>query len=130
MARDAVERGAREAPRAYVVPPGQHDPTAAVRLVEILRENGLEAHRTTADIMAPGGRLAVITFHSLEDRAVKRFMKDAATVPPALAHLPVVPPQAQPRLKLVGRKRRPSEAEIRANPRARSAMLRVAEKIR
>jgi hypothetical protein len=57
MARDAIERGARETPHAYVVPPGQHDPTAAVRMVEILRENGLEAHRTTADIMAPGGRL-------------------------------------------------------------------------
>jgi 16S rRNA (cytosine1402-N4)-methyltransferase len=87
---------------------------------------GLEAAR---DALAIGGRLVVISFHSLEDRVVKQFMKSDSTVDPALARLPIIPPSAQPRLKLVGRKARPAESEVGANPRARSALLRVAEKI-
>ena len=80
-------------------------------------------------VLAPGGRLAVISFHSLEDRAVKQFMARHASVDPALARLPVIPAAAQPRLRLVGRKQRPGEAELKRNPRARSALLRVAEKL-
>ncbi len=80
-------------------------------------------------VLAAGARLAVISFHSLEDRAVKRFMQRESQVDPALAALPVVPAAARPRLKLVGRKSRPGEAELRRNPRARSALLRVAEKL-
>jgi 16S rRNA (cytosine1402-N4)-methyltransferase len=79
--------------------------------------------------LSRGGRLAVITFHSLEDRAVKRFMQRESQPDPALAHLPVLPRGAEPALRLVGRKARPSEAEVRRNPRARSALLRVAEKV-
>ena len=79
--------------------------------------------------LAPGGRLAVISFHSLEDRAVKQFMARHASVDPALARLPVIPPAARPRLKLIGRKQRPGAAELARNPRARSALLRVAEKL-
>src|SRR5580693_3943465 len=81
------------------------------------------------DVLAPGGRLAVISFHSLEDRAVKRFMQRESQPDPALAHLPVLPRGAEPVLKLVGRKARATEAEVRRNPRARSALLRVAEKV-
>jgi 16S rRNA (cytosine1402-N4)-methyltransferase len=81
------------------------------------------------EVLAPGGRLAVISFHSLEDRTVKQFMARHANVDPALARLPVLPPSAQPRMKLVGRKQRASEAELARNPRARSALLRVAEKL-
>jgi 16S rRNA (cytosine1402-N4)-methyltransferase len=81
------------------------------------------------EVLAPAGRLAVISFHSLEDRAVKQFMAHRSSVDPALARLPVVPPSAQPRMKLVGRKLRPSEMEVARNPRSRSALLRVAEKL-
>jgi 16S rRNA (cytosine1402-N4)-methyltransferase len=81
------------------------------------------------EVLAPGGRLAVISFHSLEDRAVKQFMARHSSPDPALAHLPVLPASAQPRMKLVGRKQRPTPAELARNPRARSALLRVAEKL-
>jgi 16S rRNA (cytosine1402-N4)-methyltransferase len=83
-----------------------------------------------AALLAPGGRLAVISFHSLEDRIVKRFMAWAsapwggdsrlARLPVATAALPRAP------LAIVGRARKPGVAEVAANPRARSAMLRVA----
>ena len=81
------------------------------------------------DSLAVGGRLAVISFHSLEDRVVKRFMQRQSQLDPAIAALPIVPPQLTPRLKLVGRKLRPGKEEVARNPRARSALLRVAEKV-
>jgi 16S rRNA (cytosine1402-N4)-methyltransferase len=89
-------------------------------------ERGLEA---AVEVLAQGGRLAVISFHSIEDRLVKRYLKRASSIDPALEHLPITPPSAQPVLKLVGRKTRPGEAERARNPRARSALLRVAEKL-
>jgi len=82
------------------------------------------------DILDRGGRLAVISFHSLEDRLVKRFMKRESEVDSALLDLPIVPPELQPRLQLVGRKSRAGDAEKDSNPRSRSALLRVAEKVR
>jgi 16S rRNA (cytosine1402-N4)-methyltransferase len=90
-------------------------------------EKGLAA---ALEFLAPRGRLVVISFHSLEDRIVKRFMKRESEVDPALADLPVVPAEAEPRLKLVSRKSRAVAAEVKRNPRARSALLRVAEKIK
>ena len=89
-------------------------------------ERGLAA---ALEVLAPGGRLVVISFHSLEDRLVKQFMRRYSRVDPALAQLPVVPEQALPRLKIVGGKLRPGAAELASNPRARSALLRVAEKL-
>lgn len=89
-------------------------------------EQGLAA---ALKVLSPGGRLAAISFHSLEDRAVKNFMQRESQVDPALRRLPVVPVEARPRLALVGRKVRPSEAEIERNPRARSALLRVAARL-
>jgi 16S rRNA (cytosine1402-N4)-methyltransferase len=80
-------------------------------------------------VLAPGGRLAVISFHSLEDRIVKRFIRAHTEVDPVFAGLPVVPPAALPTLREVGRKRRATEAEIARNPRARSAVLRCAERL-
>ncbi len=81
------------------------------------------------DALRPGGRLAVISFHSLEDRIVKRFMREASLedrLPPGLPvrhrDLP------KPRLRLVGKPVRASSAEVATNPRARSAILRVAER--
>jgi 16S rRNA (cytosine1402-N4)-methyltransferase len=80
------------------------------------------------DLLAPGGRLAVISFHSLEDRIVKRFMRAEAT-PQVPERLPVrAADLPRPRLALVGRAIRASAAEVAANPRARSAVLRVAER--
>ena len=78
--------------------------------------------------LATGGRLAVITFHSLEDRIVKRFLQRAARpelpreVPLRASEMP------QPLLRMVGRAQRPSAEETKTNPRARSATLRVAER--
>jgi len=80
------------------------------------------------DALAPGGRLAVISFHSLEDRIVKRFLRDEAR-PQLPERLPVKATEMpQPRLTIVGKPARPAAAEVTANPRARSAILRVAEK--
>ena len=78
--------------------------------------------------LSPGGRLAVISFHSLEDRIVKRFMQDAAR-PWMPRDLPLRASEMPPgTLKLVGRAIRPSAGETAGNPRARSATLRVAER--
>ncbi len=90
-------------------------------------EGGLEA---AEQVLAPGGRLAVVTFHSLEDRLVKRFLRErSGAVPAASRHLPV---QAKagpaPTFEAVAKPVRPGEAELQANPRARSATLRVARR--
>ncbi len=79
-------------------------------------------------VLAPRGRLCVISFHSLEDRRVKRFMRQHAREPEPYRGLPEVPPEHRPPLRLVGRAVTASAEEIAANPRARSARLRVAEK--
>lgn len=79
--------------------------------------------------LAPGGRLCVISFHSLEDRIVKRFLVKASSVDPVYAGLPNIPASAMPRMRRIGRLIRPLPAEAAANPRARSARLRVAEKL-
>ncbi len=79
-------------------------------------------------LLAERGRLVVISFHSLEDRIVKRFMAREARGDEAYAGLPDVPPHARPRLTLVGKLVRPGVAELARNPRARSARLRVAER--
>jgi 16S rRNA (cytosine1402-N4)-methyltransferase len=80
-------------------------------------------------VLAPEGRLVVIAFHSIEDRIVKQFMREHSSVDPMWAGLPEIPAAAQPQLRLIGRKLRASEREIAGNPRSRSAVLRVAEKI-
>ncbi|MGN6390154.1 MAG: 16S rRNA (cytosine(1402)-N(4))-methyltransferase RsmH [Burkholderiaceae bacterium] len=79
--------------------------------------------------LAPQGRLAVISFHSLEDRIVKQFMAARAKAPQPDRRLPIVAADLpQPEMKLLG-KHKPSDAEIAANPRARSAILRVAMRV-
>jgi len=79
------------------------------------------------DVLAPRARLVVISFHSLEDRIVKRFMRDVARGPKLPKGLPVVHAETQGPLRVLGKSTRASEAELRHNPRARSAVLRVAE---
>lgn len=83
----------------------------------------------TTDMLAPGGRLAIISFHSLEDRRVKRFMRDEARGGDFPPELPILPENFKPRLRVVGKAVRASEEEIDVNPRARSAVLRVAERL-
>ena len=77
--------------------------------------------------LAPHGRLAVISFHSLEDRMVKQFMRRHSSADPMYAGLPDIPPHALPKLRLVGKAIQADELETSMNPRARSARLRVAE---
>jgi 16S rRNA (cytosine1402-N4)-methyltransferase len=83
--------------------------------------------RDSLEVLAQGARLVVISFHSLEDRIVKRFMRDEAQGPKLPKGLPVTHAQARGRLCLPGKAVRASAAEVAANPRARSAVLRVAE---
>ena len=80
------------------------------------------------DVLAAGGRLVVISFHSLEDRIVKRFMAREARGDEVYAGLPDIPPHARPRLKLIGKLVRPTADEVERNPRSRSARLRIAER--
>jgi len=92
-------------------------------------EAGLEA---ALDALEIGGRLAVISFHSLEDRIVKLFMRklvkgEADNLP---RNLPVQHKVFEPKIKLIGKAQFASEAELKANPRSRSAVMRVAEKLR
>ena len=85
-------------------------------------EQGLVAAET---LLGEGGRLAVVSFHSLEDRIVKRFLRDASSAPAASRHLPQVDAFV-PAFTRVSKAIRPSEAEIARNPRARSSVLRHA----
>ena len=80
-------------------------------------------------LLAGGGRLCVISFHSLEDRIVKRFMARQAKGDPVYAGLPDIPPGAGPTMRLIGGLIRPRQCEVETNPRARSARLRVAERL-
>ncbi len=113
--------------------PGQHPATRTFQALRIHVNRELEelslALPQCLERLVPGGRLAVISFHSLEDRIVKRFMRAGATpaeppkaVPIRAADLPA------PTLRLIGKPVYPSAVEIKRNPRARSAVLRVAEK--
>jgi 16S rRNA (cytosine1402-N4)-methyltransferase len=83
----------------------------------------------TLSVLAPGGRLVVVSFHSLEDRIVKRFMRDQARGDDFPPGLPVTQAQLHPRLKILGKAIRPSQQEVNRNPRSRSAVLRVAERL-
>ncbi len=81
------------------------------------------------DMLNPHGRLAVISFHSLEDRIVKRFMREAAAGAPVPARLPLRSNEMpKPRMRLIGKAQRSGDEEVARNPRARSATLRVAER--
>jgi len=119
-----------------VVPSGGQRKNPATKTFQAIRifvnkeleqlEIALEA---SLDLLRPGGRLCVISFHSLEDRRVKRFIRDAAQEPAQFRGLPNIPEEFHPRLKPIGKVVSASEQEIAANVRARSARLRVAERL-
>ena len=113
--------------------PGKHPATRTFQAIRMAVndelgqiERGLAA---SVDLLAPAGRLAVISFHSLEDRLTKRFLRRHSSVDPVYAGLPHIPAAVRPRLRLVGKAVRPGTREVAANPRARSATLRTAEKL-
>ena len=112
---------------------GKHPATKTFQAVRIHINNELgelqDFLEEVLKVLSVGGRLCVISFHSLEDRMVKRFIRDHARVDPALAGLPVVPESAQPKMRLVCNAIRPGEGETSRNPRARSAVLRVGERL-
>ena len=120
---------------ASVIPRGAGKIHPATRSFQAIR---IHINRELADLEAgldaamarlkPGGRLAVISFHSLEDRIVKQFLAGHAKAPPANRRMPVEV-AFTPRLRLVGGAQKAGEAELAANPRARSAVLRVAERL-
>lgn len=144
MARAIVERRAeqpftRTADLAEVIKQAnpawekhKHPATRAFQGIRIFINRELEdlsaGLQAALEVLAPGGRLAVISFHSLEDRQVKQFMRREAKGAPLPRDLPVRDADIQVSLKLIGKAIKPSAAEVAANPRARSAVLRVAEK--
>ena len=89
-------------------------------------ENGLQA---AASVLSVGGRLAVISFHSLEDRMVKRFMRAKSSRPKLPPGLPIMDKDDEPPFRLVGKSWVAGEQELAGNPRSRSARLRVLERV-
>ena len=85
--------------------------------------------RGAIDLLAPGGRLVTIAFHSLEDRLVKRIIQEESATCVCPPEIPICVCDAAPRLRRVGGSRKPSSAEIAHNPRARSAIMRIAERL-
>jgi 16S rRNA (cytosine1402-N4)-methyltransferase len=114
--------------------PGRHPATRTFQALRMHVNDELGQLRSALaqalELLAVGGRLAVISFHSLEDRIVKQFIQSHSTVNPIFAGLPVIPDAMQPRLARIGSKVRPGDAEVAANPRSRSSVLRVAHKVR
>jgi 16S rRNA (cytosine1402-N4)-methyltransferase len=111
----------------------KHPATRTFQAIRIFLNQELEelsqALEQSLEVLAAGGRLVVISFHSLEDRVVKRFMREMARGDRYPPGLPVTDNMLNPRMRLIGKAVYPSASEVEANPRARSAVLRVAEKI-
>jgi 16S rRNA (cytosine1402-N4)-methyltransferase len=110
----------------------KHPATRAFQGIRIFINRELddlaEGLKAALDVLAPGGRLVVISFHSLEDRMVKQFMRREAKGAPLPRDLPIRAADIEVSINLVGKAIMPSAAETAVNPRARSAVLRIAEK--
>ena len=111
----------------------KHPATRAFQAIRIHINSELDdlqsVLRQALDVLCVGGRLAVISFHSLEDRMVKQFISEQVKGDDYPVGVPVQYADLNPRMKKVGKAVKADEAEIGANPRARSAIMRVAEKI-
>lgn len=113
--------------------PGKHPATRSFQAIRIKVNQELDdveaCLHTAVDYLAPGGRLVVISFHSLEDRIVKHFLREVSTPPRIPKGLPVMPQTLQPPMRLVGKSIRASAAEVQANVRSRSAIMRIGERV-
>lgn len=111
----------------------KHPATRSFQAIRIYINSELEdleaGLRQAVDVLAPGGRVAVISFHSLEDRMVKRFMRRQAQGEPVPPDLPIRGPLPAGRLRIVGKPVKPGTDELADNPRARSAVLRIGERV-
>jgi len=121
---------------AAAIPFRERDRHPATRTFQAIRihvnhelENLAAALPQALAVLRPAGRLAVISFHSLEDRIVKRWLRAQARGDEHPSDMPVLAAELKPALRLVGTAQHPTTAEITRNPRARSAVLRVAEKV-
>ncbi len=119
---------------AAVVPKkeaGKHPATRSFQAIRIKVNQELEdvqeCLRNALTCLLPEGRLVVISFHSLEDRMVKHFMRDVSTPPRLPKGLPVMDEAVQPKMRLVGKAVKASAQEVAVNARARSAVMRVAQ---
>lgn len=112
---------------------GKHPATRAFQGIRIYINRELDdlvkVLDQAVDLLAVKGRLVVISFHSLEDRIVKQFIRKQEQGDPLPRHLPVMASQINQRLKRVGKAVKASEQELKTNVRARSAVMRVAEKV-
>jgi len=112
---------------------GKHPATRSFQAIRIHVNRELEELESclaqSISVLAPQGRLAVISFHSLEDRIVKRFIRDQAKGDHFPRGVPVSQSQIHPKMRPVGKAIRPSKEETDVNPRARSAVLRIAERL-
>jgi 16S rRNA (cytosine1402-N4)-methyltransferase len=112
--------------------PGKHPATRTFQALRIAVNGELDALQRGLDgarrRLNPGGRLAVISFHSLEDRIVKQFIRTHSQPPPGRRGLPP-PPHEALTLRAIGAAHQPGAEEIERNPRSRSAVLRVAERL-
>ena len=110
----------------------KHPATKTFQAIRIHINDELEELRSLLDFslehLKPGGRIVIISFHSLEDRIVKRFFRNNSRIDPNLSKLPNI--EDTSKLKVILKKIKPSDEEIKINPRARSAILRAAEKIK
>jgi 16S rRNA (cytosine1402-N4)-methyltransferase len=113
--------------------PGRHPATRSFQAIRIFINQELVELQAVLpqalQVLAPDGRLVVISFHSLEDRIVKRFMRTQVRGTELPLELPVLAGRHHATLRLIGRARRPMAGETNNNPRARSAVLRVAERL-
>lgn len=111
----------------------KHPATRTFQAIRIYINNELDdlriALEQALDMLAIGGRLAVISFHSLEDRIVKRFFREQAKGDDLPSHFPIRADELNPRVKIIGKAIKASKKELEVNPRARSAVLRVVEKL-
>jgi 16S rRNA (cytosine1402-N4)-methyltransferase len=110
-----------------------HPATKTFQAIRIFVNQELEqlelALAATIDLLASGGRLCAISFHSLEDRRVKRFMRDASRETEQYRGMPNVPAEHRPPFRLIGKAIVATPAEVELNARARSARLRIAERV-
>jgi len=112
----------------------KHPATKSFQAIRIFINRELEvlehALQAAVNVLSVGGRLAVISFHSLEDRMVKRFFRDISRGPQLPKDIPIMAKDLQQPYRVVGKAIKPGQQELQQNPRARSSVLRVLERIK